>query len=566
MPRDDLAATLRSLDGQSYGRYRSLSGDWPLGSGATLTVVRVQADPFAPPSRIRVRLPDAAPTELTTTPDRRRALSGFLLRRLRRALRGTPVHVDAGGPEVLERSAGRVEADGTVTVELGVPMPGPKRRILGREAATLLGETLPAAVAQLRWEGFPDDDRRAAREFVTTVEDAVALRAALAERRLVAFVADGAVLPRRSGVDDHPLEGATPFASPESLRVTIPTPNAGDVTGLGVPEGVTLIVGGGYHGKSTVLRAIEAGVYDHQPGDGRERVVARDDAVKVRAEDGRSVVRTDVSAFVTHLPSGQRGETLPTDDFSTTNASGSTSQAASMVEAVEAGAGVLLVDEDTSATNIMIRDGRMQQLIATEPLVPFVERIRPLHAERGVSSVLVMGGSGDYLEVADTVIMMDSYACREVTGRAHEIAAQGRTRAVEHSGFPPVTRRVVDPSSLDPTGRQGKRRVTARGVDTLTFGEDDVDLSAVEQIVDRSQVTGIGRALALLGEGVLDGTIPLGEGLDLLDAELGRAGVDALLGGGRDATDLAVPRRHEVAAALNRLRTVKVRELLRGAP
>ncbi len=511
-------------------------------------------------------LPGAAPEELTTTADRRRALSGFLLRRLHRALRGTPVHVDAGGPEVLERSAGRVAPDGTVTVELGVPMPGPKRRILGREAATLLGETLPAAVAELRWDAFGDDDRRAARAFVTTVEDAVALRASLADRGLVAFVADDAVLPRRSGVDDRPLEGATPFSSPDSLRVTIPTPNAGDVTGLGVPEGVTLIVGGGYHGKSTLLRAIEAGVYDHRPGDGRERVVARDDAVKVRAEDGRSVVRTDVSAFVTHLPSGQKGETRPTDDFSTTNASGSTSQAASMVEAVEAGAGALLVDEDTSATNIMIRDGRMQQLIATEPLVPFVERIRPLHAEHGVSTVLVMGGSGDYLGVADTVIMMDSYACHEVTARAHEIAAEGRTRVEEHSGFPPVTRRVVDPSSLDPTGRQGKRRVTARGVDTLTFGEDDVDLSAVEQIVDRSQVTGIGRALALLGEGVLDGTIPLGEGLDLLDAELARTGVDALLGGGRDATDLAVPRRHEVAAALNRLRTLKVRELLRGAP
>jgi predicted ABC-class ATPase len=560
---DDLAATLRGLDGQSYGRYKSLVGDWPLDRAAgraTLTVVRVQADPFAPPSRVRVTLPGAAPEELTTTADRRRALSGFLLRRLHRALRGTSLHVDAGGPEVLERSAGRVSAEGTVTVELGVPMPGPKRRILGREAATLLGETLPAAVADLRIEAFSDDDRRAAREFVTTVEDAVALRAALADRRLVAFVADGAVLPRRSGVDDRPLEGATAFGSPESLRVTIPTPNSGEVTGLGVPEGVTLIVGGGYHGKSTLLRAIESGVHDHQPGDGRERVVARDDAVKVRAEDGRSVVRTDVSAFVSHLPSGE-----PTDDFSTTNASGSTSQAASMVEAVEAGAGVLLVDEDTSATNIMIRDGRMQQLIETEPLVPFVERIRPLHAERGVSSVLVMGGSGDYLEVADTVIMMDAYVASEVTARAHEIAAQGRTRAVEHSGFPPVTRRVVDPSSLDPTGRQGKRRVTARGVDTLTFGEDDVDLAAVEQIVDRSQVAGIGRALALLGDGVLDGTIPLGEGLDLLDAELARGGVDALLSGGRDATDLAVPRRHEVAAALNRLRSVKVRELLRGA-
>lgn len=557
MPAKDLARTLRDLDGQSYARYRSLAGTWPLGAG-TLEIVRVQADPFAPPSRVRVTLPGAAPDPAARTPDRRRAHATFLLRRLRRALRDTPLQVDAGGPEVLDRSAGRVQPDGTVVIELGAPLPGPRRRILGREAATLFGETLPAAVEALRWENLPDEDRGAATAFVETVEDAVALRDGLAERRIVAFVADGAVLPRRSGVDDRPLEDATRFVAPPELRVEIPTPNAGAVVGMGVPEGVTLIVGGGYHGKSTLLRAIESGVYDHGLGDGREQVVARADAVKVRAEDGRSVVRSDVSAFVSHLPSG-----APTADFSTANASGSTSQAASMVEAVEAGAGVLLVDEDTSATNLMIRDARMQQLIATEPLVPFVERIRPLHAELGVSSVLVMGGSGDYLGVADTVIMLDAYAASEVTARAHEIAAASPGRVAEHSGFPAVARRVVDPSSLDPTGRKGRSRVTARGLDTLTFGEDEVDLDAVEQIVDRSQVTGIGRALALLGGGVLDGTIPLGEGLDLLDAQIAREGIDALREGSRDATDLALPRRHEVAAALNRLRSVRIRSLLR---
>ncbi len=557
MSRRDLATTLRDLDGQSYARYRSLVGEWPIPHG-TLEVVRTQADPFAPPSRVRITLPDAAPEHLTTTADRRRAHATFLLRRLHRALRGTPLQLDAGGQEVLDRTAGRVLADGTVAVELGAPLPGPKRRILGREAATLLGETLPAAVAGLRWEALPDDERGAATRFAETVEDAVALRGALADRGLVAFVADGAVLPRRSGVDDRPLERATPFAAPEGLRVTLTTPNAGPVVGMGIPEGVTLIVGGGYHGKSTLLRAIEAGVHDHGPGDGREQVVARADAVKVRAEDGRSVVRSDVSAFVSHLPSGE-----PTDDFSTTNASGSTSQAASMVEAIEAGAGVLLVDEDTSATNMMIRDARMQQLIATEPLVPFVERIRPLHAERGVSSVLVMGGSGDYLGVADTVIMMSSYAAEEVTARAHEIAASTPGRIEEHSGFPAVAARVVDPGSLDPAGRQGRRRITARGTDTLTFGEDDVDLSAVEQVVDRSQVTGIGRAMALLGDHVLDGGITLAEGLDLVDAQVAREGVDALRDGPRDPADLALPRRHEVAAAVNRLRSLRVRTLRR---
>ncbi|MDD7940099.1 ABC-ATPase domain-containing protein [Actinomycetospora lutea] len=545
--RDDLSATLRSLEGASYGRYKSLSGRWDVG-GVGLEVLRVQADPFAPPSRVRLTVTDAGlPADLYATADRRRALAAFLLRGLRRALRGTPVHVDAGGPEVLDRTAGTVGEDGVVVVEVGVPFPGPKRRILGREAATLLGDTLPAAAR----EAIAGADHDAARAFVETVEDAVALRAALAGRGLVAFVADGAVLPRRSGVDDRPLDGATPFGGPAELRVTLTAPNAGEVSGLGVPEGVTLIVGGGYHGKSTLLRALEAGVYDHVPGDGREQVVTRPDAVKLRAEDGRAVIHDDVSAFVAHLPSGE-----PTDDFSTTNASGSTSQAASTVEAVEAGADVLLIDEDTSATNMMIRDARMQQLIATEPLVPFVERVRPLHAEHGVSTVLVMGGSGDYLGVADTVIMMDAYRASDVTARAHEIAAAGPPRTVEHTGFPAVTPRVVDPGSLDPTAK-GKRRVTARGRDTLTFGADDIDLSAVEQITDRSQVAGIGRALALLGDGVLDGTITLAEGLDLLDAELDRGGLEALLDGRSE--DLARPRRHEVAAALNRLRSLRLK-------
>lgn len=550
----NVADTVRGLDGQSYSRYKSLRGSWEV-SGARVEVVRVQADPFAPPSRLRVTVDDAGlPDDLLTTPTRRRALAGFLLRALRRRLEGSTLHVDAGGPEVLERSAGRVDADGTVTVELGAPLPGPRRRILGKEAATLLGTTLPDAVdAALRWGRA---DRDAARRFVTTVEDAVALRDALAERDLVAFVADGAVLPRRTGVDDRPLDGAVPFAAPESLRVTLPTPNSGELTGLGVPAGVTLIVGGGYHGKSTLLRALEAGVHDHEPGDGRERVVTRRDAVKVRAEDGRAVTRVDVSAFVAHLPSG-----APTADFSTADASGSTSQAASMVEAVEAGADVLLVDEDTSATNLMVRDGRMQKLIATEPLVPFVERVRPLHRERGVSTVLVTGGSGDYLDVADTVIMMDSWTPSEVTERARAIAAEGATREVEHRGFPAVTPRVVDPASLDPTGRKGRPRVSAHGVDRLTFGEDDIDLTGVEQLVDRSQTAGVGRALELLGGGVLDGTITLAEGLDLLDAELARRAVGALTGD--HSEDCALPRRHEVAAALNRLRSLRVTRLAR---
>ncbi|MER2093000.1 MAG: ABC-ATPase domain-containing protein, partial [Saccharopolyspora rectivirgula] len=370
---------------------------------------------------------------------------------------------------------------------------------------------------------------------------------------LVAFVADGAILPRRSGVDDRPLTSGVPFRSPDSLRVEVELPNRGTVTGMGIPEGVTLIVGGGFHGKSTLLRALEYGIYDHIPGDGRELVACRPETVKIRAEDGRRVHRVDVSPFVAHLPSG-----ADTSDFSTDNASGSTSQAASIVEAVEAGAKVLLVDEDTAATNLMIRDARMQALVAkdSEPLTPFVDLIRPLYHQRGVSTVLVMGGSGDYMDVADQVIMMDSYRARDVTETARALAANPTGRQAEAQEFPPVRNRVVDPGSLP----QGRVKLRARGVDALTLGDDTIELRAVEQIVDPAQVTGIGLVLLQLARrGVFDGSRTLAEALRIFDEEVRHRGIAAV--DEQYTGDFAVPRSLEVAAALNRLRSLRVARL-----
>ncbi|MBA0052089.1 ATPase [Streptomyces sp. AJS327] len=552
------------LDGAPYGRYKSLTGPWemPGGPGRSLVVelVRGQADPFAPPARVAVRVPPehaGFPRELWETPVRRRALAAHLLRlAAREARHERALQVDGGGQEVLERSACQISAeDGGVVLRLGVALPGNGRRIDGRGARRLLCGVLPdIAERALRYAAL---DPERVRRFVETVEDSTALRAALPERGLVAFVADGAVLPRRSGVDDRPAEGAgvVPFASPEELRVTVELPHAGRVTGMGVPEGVSLVVGGGFHGKSTLLRALETGIWDHLPGDGRELVAARAETVKLRAEDGRRVERVDVHAFVDHLPDGS-----DTTDFSTENASGSTSQAASLCEAVEAGARVLLIDEDTAATNLMIRDARMQALVAKdrEPLTPLVDTVRSLHRDHGVSTVLVMGGSGDYLEVADRVLMMDAYQPSDVTGRAREVASVPTGRRAEAEAFPGVVHRSPDPATLDATVK-GRARIRARGEDGLSFGDHEVDLRAVEQLADPRQVTGVGLALELLvRHGHLDGRRTLAEALDLLDAELaGGRGVDALLAV-RDE-DFALPRRFETAAALNRLRGLRVR-------
>ncbi|ONK09671.1 ABC-ATPase domain-containing protein [Streptomyces sp. MP131-18] len=557
--RSGLDRELERLDGAPYGRYKGLVGAWELPGGATLELVRSQADPFAPPARVAVHVPGRQagfPRELWDSPVRRRALAGYVVRRAAREAAGESAYqVDAGGQEVLDRGSCTVgAADGSVTLRLGVALPGPRRRIDGRDARRLLCQGLPRLAERALRHAAPDE--AAVREFVATVEDSDALRAALPGLGLVAFLADGALLPRRSGADDRPARGSglVPFLAPDELRVTVRLPHAGPVTGMGIPEGVTLIVGGGFHGKSTLLRGLESGIWDHAPGDGRERVVARHDTVKIRAEDGRRVERVDVHAFVDHLPGG-----ADTTDFSTPDASGSTSQAASLCEAVEAGARVLLIDEDTAATNLMIRDARMQALVAKErePLTPLVDSVRSLHRDHGVSTVLVMGGSGDYLEVADRVVMLDAYRPYDVTGRAREIAARNTGRRAEADSFPGVVPRRPDPSSLDSTVR-GRSRIRARGTDHLVFGEHELDLRAVEQLADAPHVTGVGLAMELLvRRGHLDGRRSLAEALDLLDLDLdGQDGVAALRSVYDD--DFAVPRRYEVAAAVNRLRTLRV--------
>jgi len=575
-----LAALLRRLDGAGYGGYRELAGRWALSCG-TLEILHVQRDPFAPASRARLfREADATGLSpgLCRPGPRAEGTSACLARRFAALCReesgasggedprGRGLAMTAPGQEVLPQSAVRLDPDGGVEARFTVHLPGRGRRIDGGRARALLLEVLPRVVeAALRASAWPEGELR---RHADVNEDAHALRGQLRGRGLVAFVGDGAVLPRRSGVDERPLEGSgvVPFESPASLRVTLDRPNAGAIGGMGIPEGVTLVTGGGYHGKSTLLRAFTHGVWNHRPGDGREWVVTDPDAVKIRAEDGRSVAGVDISPFIGILPGGVQGETR---HFSSGNASGSTSQAAAIVEALEAGARVLLVDEDTAATNFMIRDRRMQELVprAREPITPFVDRVRELHRSLGISSVLVLGGSGDYLDEADTVLTLDAFRCHEVTARAREVAAghpTGRMREAPEPMVPPIPRRL-DPASLDPS--RGRRAVSVRprGEDRIAFGDRDVDLSAVEPLVSAAQLRGLGEALGWVAVHLRRGELPaeLPALLDAVEAAMagaaaeGRTPLDAL-GRGTDG-DLAGFRRHELAAALNRVRGLRVR-------
>lgn len=325
-----------------------------------------------------------------------------------------------------------------------------------------------------------------------------------------------------------------------------------------IKRGVTVIVGGGYHGKSTLLKAIEMGVYHHIKGDGREFVITDDLASKIRAEDGRKVTNVDIRPFINQLPNKNS-----TEHFSTDNASGSTSQATNIIEAMEAGANTLLIDEDTSATNFMIRDLRMQQLVAKEkePITPFIDRVRDLFKTNGISTVVVVGGSGDYLEVADNVIMLDEYEVKNVTERAKEIVnneQSERKRTTANTLGQMNASRMIDSRSFD--ARRGKReKVQAKGLNTIIYGKEDIDLASVEQLIDPSQTRAIAQTLQYLATNYVNDQRTLSELLDLYEKDTENH-LDALSTyPGKHPGDFAKPRRLEVAAAINRLRSLKVK-------
>jgi predicted ABC-class ATPase len=563
----DLIALLDRIDGRGYKAYKELEGSWTLG-GFPFLIDHVQADPFASPTRVRVTLsPEASglPESCCRSEPRALGTAAFLARSFAEAAagrsqrRGTggsgEIRMQHPGQVVLPQTAVMVDSDGSVEARFGVGLPARGRRVAARGAQPLLLEDCVDLIRDTLLASSYDDARL--EEHAATNEDAEALRGMIGDLGLVAFVAEGALLPRRSGIDERPLESkeTVAFVSPESLRHEVDLPNAGPVRGMAVPEGVTLIVGGGYHGKSTLLRALQAGVYNHPPGDGRELVISRDDTVKIRAEDGRSICAVDISPFIDGLPFGQ-----DTQAFSTTNASGSTSQAAAIVEALEAGAQTLLVDEDTSATNFMIRDRRMQELVpqSSEPITPFVDRVASLHADLGINTVLVLGGSGDYLDVANLVIQMKDYAPTDVTLRARELAGQFPTGRAPEGGparWPESCRRFRRSSIKT---RRGKRAVHVKAphTHTVTIGTESIDLAAVEQLVHRGQTRALGLALAQIAteDGSEEITIP--ETLDWIERTLATSGLDALTDW--RFGDLMAFRRYELAMALNRLRSLRV--------
>ncbi|MFV9511506.1 ABC-ATPase domain-containing protein [Tepidibacillus sp. LV47] len=563
-----LKEKLKQINGKGYKAYKEIQGTYQ-GEGFLLHIDHVQGDPFASPSRIRVEIPirlTHIQKDWYHSLSRKIALTDYFTREVAKRIddfnpiiNGTGksglIAIDRPGQEILPRTSVYID-EKKVEVRLSVGLPAQGRRILGLEAIQLLCEDIPRLVKK----GILQIDQNKLTKHLQLTDQQQAIRQFMAEHGYISFIANGSILPRKSGISDLPLKGkeVIPFQSPKSLEIEIPIPHGNPIRGMAIPEGVTLIVGGGYHGKSTLLKGIERGVYNHIAGDGREFVLTNPTAIKIRAEDGRRIEKVNISPFINHLPFGK-----DTIRFSTENASGSTSQAANIIEALEMGSQVLLIDEDTSATNFMIRDGRMQELIEKEkePITPFIDKVKQLYEEYHVSTILVIGGSGDYFDVADQVIMMNEYQPYDVTEKAKEIATRKRTNRKQEGGqsFGEITPRIILKESFN-ASKGKKEKVEAKGLSKIIYGRNEIDLSLVEQLVDPSQTQTIAYMIKYLADHFIDSSTPLASLLDQLYQIIEQKGLEVISPYyGKHPGDLAMPRKFEVAAAINRLRTLKVK-------
>ncbi|PNH99418.1 ABC-ATPase domain-containing protein [Vibrio diazotrophicus] len=488
---DVLTAKLKKLEKQNYRAYQQIKGEYDFGD-YNLYIDYVQSDPFASASRLRATrawsltglawLKDKSPAYQMAARD-------FIARSFAEfAKQENSVTIHITGQTVMDSTAVLFTEHG-IELRFRMSLPAEGRDILAKKALNTLTFHMPKFIRKAT--NARELDIEALTHHCETIEDQEALRSQLDEKNLVAFVANGSVLPRIAGNCDLPMKDAIAFQSPKELETILLAPNKGEVRGMGIPKGITLIVGGGFHGKSTLLTAIERSIYNHIQGDGREGIVADVNAMKIRAEDGRCVHNLNLSNYINHLPLGR-----DTRDFSTQDASGSTSQAAWLQESIEAGASTLLIDEDTSATNFMIRDERMQALVSKgdEPITPLVDRIGQLRDEMGISSLVVMGGSGDYLDVADTVIQMHDFQAIDVTEKAQQVIALHPTERKNECETPleNIAPRSLNCMALQTILAEGKFRVSAKGTDSLRFGKEFTDLSALEQIESPSEINAIG--------------------------------------------------------------------------
>lgn len=562
----ELKNLLKRIDHRGYPAYKDTKGEYKF-PGYILSIDHVQGDPFASPSKVSVHVSGKSagfPKELYQGKHQRIALQDELTRQFGKKAerfafkakgsgKSGLISVSRCGQEVLERTACSIEPkSGAVVLRMEIGFPANGRTINARELDKILFEFVPECVKSALI--YKNMDAEKLREIIDLAEDQQYIREMLPKLGLCAFVANGSILPRESGVSSRPMRGGIRFQSPKEQEVTLDLPHAGKLTGMGIKKGITLIVGGGYHGKSTLLKALELGVYNHIFGDGREYVITDDTAVKLRAEDGRSIQKTDISMFINDLPNGK-----DTVGFYTEDASGSTSQAANVIEGIEAGTSLFLIDEDTSATNFMIRDELMQRVIhrEMEPITPFIERIREMYEEYGISTIIVAGSSGAYFHIADRIIQMERYIPKDITALAKQEAEKfPAISSPEQKAKKPDFARCPRPDKAF----QGNERIKMKtmGKEAVMINRDTIDLRYVEQITDSEQVTALGYCVRYAQKHLLDGKKNLQQIASELEEVMEKKSLAAICENSSSIACMAMPRRQEIFACFDRYRGLKL--------
>ena len=559
----ELKNELFKIDGKGYKAYKALEGRYDF-KKYVLSIDHVQGDPFASPSRVRIIMDNKIaqiPEELFDNKNKEIAVCDFLTRLFSKNIRNQSEKIFGSGKsglieisrcpqEILERTA-IIRNKNFFEARFYVGFPARGRSVLARELEKIIFNIIPNIVESTFI--YENIDKLDLINRVKLMEDQCFIRENLKEKGLVAFVANGSILPRESGISARPLRDGKKFVSPQALEVEFDTPNRGKIKGMGIPKGITLIIGGGYHGKSTLLRALELGIYNHIEGDGREFVITDESALKVRAEDGRAITSMDISLFINNLPNGK-----DTIKFNTENASGSTSQAANIIEAIESKSKVLLIDEDTSATNFMIRDDIMQQLVVKEkePITPFIDVAKSLYKRLGISTILVAGSCGDFFDIADLVIQMDCYEPYEVTTKAKELS-RGKISLRDDLDIYIDFGRVLVKGSIS-EGPKGIK-IKNLGKDGLSINKENIDLKSVEQIVDGEQINTIGMTIKFIEDKYSGKDLTVERIVDEIEKDLTKSliGIDNIKGGNGS---LAMPRKQEILCAINRLRTLKIKK------
>ena len=559
----ELKNELFKIDGKGYKAYKVLEGKYDF-KKYVLSIDHVQGDPFASPSRVRIIIDNKIaqiPEELFDNKNKEIAVCDFLTRLFSKNIKNQSEKIFGSGKsglieisrcpqEILERTA-IIRNKNFFEARFYVGFPARGRSVLARELEKIIFNIIPNIMENTFI--YKNINKLNLINRVKLIEDQFYIRKNLKEKGLVAFVANESILPRESGVSARPLRNGKKFISPQALEVEFDTPNRGKIKGMGIPKGITLIIGGGYHGKSTLLRALELGIYNHIEGDGREFVITDESALKVRAEDGRAITSTDISLFINNLPNGK-----DTIKFNTENASGSTSQAANIIEAIESKSKVLLIDEDTSATNFMIRDDIMQQLVVKEkePITPFIDVAKSLYKQLGISTILVAGSCGDFFDIADLVIQMDSYEPYEVTAKAKELS-RGKVSLRDDLDISIDFGRVLDKGSIS-EGPKGIK-IKTLGKDGLSINKENIDLKSVEQIVDGEQINTIGMAIKFIEDKYSGKDLTIEKIVDEIEKDITKnlIGIDNIKGGNGS---LAMPRKQEILCAINRLRTLKIKK------